>query len=179
VTTALRKNPIPLLIADHRIAGGPYATTQEVRGPYGASGSEATNKSHHRVARSPDVLPSVTAAARAVPPTEELAADVHRLDRLGRSVVLVDQLILPALSARIPRHRTAGLGWLRWAATGCANQPLLRLLLTSDTEGGLLLEPSNPDIGRGRPDIPSPSIRRSHRPPCSEGVDGTVDLCLW
>jgi len=38
VTTALRKNPIPLLIADHRIAGGPYATTQEVRGPYGASG---------------------------------------------------------------------------------------------------------------------------------------------
>jgi len=53
VTTALRKNPIPLLIADHRIAGGPYATTQEVRGPYGASrGSEATNKSHHRVARS-------------------------------------------------------------------------------------------------------------------------------
>ncbi len=31
VTTALRENPIPILIADHRVEGGPYATPAEPR----------------------------------------------------------------------------------------------------------------------------------------------------
>ncbi len=31
VTSALRENPIPILIADHRVAGGPYATPAELR----------------------------------------------------------------------------------------------------------------------------------------------------
>ncbi len=31
VTTALRGNPIPILIADHRVEGGPYATPAELR----------------------------------------------------------------------------------------------------------------------------------------------------
>ncbi|MBP1921188.1 methylated-DNA-[protein]-cysteine S-methyltransferase [Halorubrum alkaliphilum] len=31
VTSALRANPIPILIADHRVEGGPYATPGDVR----------------------------------------------------------------------------------------------------------------------------------------------------
>jgi len=31
VTGALRENPIPILIADHRVEGGPYATPEAVR----------------------------------------------------------------------------------------------------------------------------------------------------
>jgi methylated-DNA-[protein]-cysteine S-methyltransferase len=31
VTAALRGNPIPVLIADHRVDGGPYATPRDVR----------------------------------------------------------------------------------------------------------------------------------------------------
>lgn len=34
VTTALRRNPIPLLFPDHRVQGGPYATPADVRATF-------------------------------------------------------------------------------------------------------------------------------------------------
>ncbi|GAB6878884.1 MGMT family protein [Halorubrum gandharaense] len=34
VTTALRENPVPLLVPDHRVQGGPYATPGPVRATF-------------------------------------------------------------------------------------------------------------------------------------------------